>query len=605
MTRKPCLCTGRTDIRCDETHCDLAHPTGEPGNPDQCVLCWLWLHSPAHNLLWGGDGKTRSRVPSRRRLEIPCVHLGPETGETHDCSTCGGGKAIPLRTCAKHGNCTWQRKLRYRDETGAWVEVPWCGTCSDYTIPDPPIEWTSTTTLVQDTISLIAKLPPNLSGIAGIPRSGILPASVLAMYLHLPLYELSPQHGLRQIGHGSRGGVWGGDRNGPLLVVDDTIYGGGAMRRARQQMAGRNALFAAIYPTAWTVNQVDYYARILPSLQLLEWCHFNNGVWVGHASEASYGSGIATDFDGILCHDPDVPDADAGEGLDRYRHWLVNAKPRWLPRLFPARLVVTARLERWRAETEAWLRRWGVRWEKLIMHPARTASERNQSDVAAWKAEHYRNCGCGFFLESDPRQAERIAQLSRKSVVCPPTGQVWRGGDPFLFPDDVRGWLTPQEGRALHRLARGRRVLEMGSYCGRSTICLAQSAREVVAVDTFQATGLGGQDTMTEMTANLDRYRVRHNVRVHRGRFAEVLPTLQARFDLIFIDGSHDADSVRQDIDLALPLLHPQGVLAFHDYADGETSWPDVREVVDAWRGTRPVEVVERLGIVPLTIQGT
>jgi predicted O-methyltransferase YrrM len=44
------------------------------------------------------------------------------------------------------------------------------------------------------------------------------------------------------------------------------------------------------------------------------------------------------------------------------------------------------------------------------------------------------------------------------------------------------------------------------------------------------------------------------------------LPTLPRIFDLVFIDGSHDAPSVRRDIELSLAVLQPGGLLAFHDY---------------------------------------
>ncbi len=40
---------------------------------------------------------------------------------------------------------------------------------------------------------------------------------------------------------------------------------------------------------------------------------------------------------------------------------------------------------------------------------------------------------------------------------------------------DVRGWLNDDEGRLLAKYAEGKRVLEVGSYCGRSTIWMARA----------------------------------------------------------------------------------------------------------------------------------
>ena len=53
---------------------------------------------------------------------------------------------------------------------------------------------------------------------------------------------------------------------------------------------------------------------------------------------------------------------------------------------------------------------------------------------------------------------------------------------------------------------------------------------------------------------------------LHKGYSYDILPNLDKQFDFIYIDGAHDYDSVKQDIELALPLLKPRGILAGHDY---------------------------------------
>lgn len=293
----------------------------------------------------------------------------------------------------------------------------------------PLAEWVSTQQLVSDSILLAGKIPPNVSGIVGIPRSGMLPASIIATHLQLPLLELpySSASGPRPLGWGSRGYSlrWAGDRQGPLVVVDDTICAGTAMMRAKEQMQGQKALFAAVYPVIRKVSDLDLYARPIADIQLLEWNVFNSGLWYGHANHNMYGAGIACDFDGILCHDPTVKDDDSESGVAAYTGWLENATPLHLPRRLPCRLIVTARLERFRPQTEAWLRRWGVRWERLVMHKGASFWERNNSDVAAWKAHVFAASDCGVFIESDPHQAARIFDLSRKFVACPARGKVW------------------------------------------------------------------------------------------------------------------------------------------------------------------------------------
>lgn len=148
--------------------------------------------------------------------------------------------------------------------------------------------------------------------------------------------------------------------------------------------------------------------------------------------------------------------------------------------------------------------------------------------------------------------------------------------DGFRFPHDVDGWLLYDEGKALFDIARGKRVLEVGSYCGLSTLCLAQTAESVLSVDTHDGRGTAiEQNTLAMFRANLER-RGASNVEVLVGTIDDVPAGLT--FDLAFIDGSHDYGSVRHDIDRALELLAPGGLLAFHDYLSDMD--PDVTRAV-------------------------
>lgn len=74
-------------------------------------------------------------MPFNRR-EIPCIHLGPTTGEEKECIVEEAkGRKIPTNFCALFGNCTVQERLIYQ-EAGYVLDVPFCQTCSHYQ-PDP------------------------------------------------------------------------------------------------------------------------------------------------------------------------------------------------------------------------------------------------------------------------------------------------------------------------------------------------------------------------------------------------------------------------------------------------------------------------------------
>jgi len=133
------------------------------------------------------------------------------------------------------------------------------------------------------------------------------------------------------------------------------------------------------------------------------------------------------------------------------------------------------------------------------------------------------------------------------------------------FPHDIPGWLTEEEGHALYELARGKVVLEIGSYCGRSTVCIAQAAERVHAVDPFDGRGTPDPTSTLEIfKLTLSDFDVSGKVTTHIGTSAEAI--LPEGFDMAFIDGAHDFRSVMTDVAIARKVLKPGGLLVFHDY---------------------------------------
>jgi predicted O-methyltransferase YrrM len=123
--------------------------------------------------------------------------------------------------------------------------------------------------------------------------------------------------------------------------------------------------------------------------------------------------------------------------------------------------------------------------------------------------------------------------------------------------DEVSGWLTRDQGRALWeaalRVPSGGRILEIGSHQGRSTIVLAsaagQSDVEVVAVDPFIAGGMfGGAATRDRFTANIDAAHVSKVVRLVTEKSTDLRPRWTEPLDMLFIDGKHDYWTVRDDL---------------------------------------------------------
>lgn len=165
---------------------------------------------------------------------------------------------------------------------------------------------------------------------------------------------------------------------------------------------------------------------------------------------------------------------------------------------------------------------------------------------------------------------------------------------PEAFPHDIRGWLDIQEGRKLAELARGKRVLEIGSFCGRSTVCMARVAEHVTAVDFFDAPHVEFYgDYAAEFDQSIERHGVAHKVTKQRPEDA-----ITGEFDFVFIDGAHDYESVTRDIEKTRGILAPGGLLAFHDYKNGID--PGVDRAVDELllEGGQIVSITKSLAVV-------
>lgn len=144
----------------------------------------------------------------------------------------------------------------------------------------------------------------------------------------------------------------------------------------------------------------------------------------------------------------------------------------------------------------------------------------------------------------------------------------------MILPRDILTAITTEEATQLARLAVGQDVLELGAFCGFSTVVLASVARRVWSVDWHGGDPHAGMgDTWAAYNANLSLYGIRDRVEICRGRFGDEVPKLAeagVKVDGTFIDGQHDEDSVRADLALALTVTAPGGWVAFHDYGRSE-----------------------------------
>ena len=146
----------------------------------------------------------------------------------------------------------------------------------------------------------------------------------------------------------------------------------------------------------------------------------------------------------------------------------------------------------------------------------------------------------------------------------------------------VAGWMTEDQGRVLYEAAERcpapGRIVEIGSFQGRSTIVLAMGAAdgvEVVAIDPHAGTDRGpreidgytseADDDHRRFDENLTRAGVRDRVTHLRCFSGEALAEVEGPVDVLYIDGAHRYRPALADIRRWGARVADGGTMLIHD----------------------------------------
>jgi uncharacterized HAD superfamily protein len=268
--------------------------------------------------------------------------------------------------------------------------------------------------LARDIAKNMARIPLEVDLIVGIPRSGLMAASMLALMLNKKFCDVAAFLDNRSLRHGrtrlpSNGGLAYPLQARTVLILDDSVDSGGSMRSVLADMEvlreGRRFITAAVYASKLGLDAVDIYFEQVDMPRVFAWNLF-------HRNELAQ---CCVDIDGVLCNDPTHDENDDGP---RYLRFLESATPLARPTYRIGHLV-TSRLEKYRQPTERWLQAHGIQYDELHMLDLPSAAERRRQNChSEFKARVYRSIDtAALFIESDPGQAVEIARLSGKPVL--------------------------------------------------------------------------------------------------------------------------------------------------------------------------------------------
>lgn len=125
----------------------------------------------------------------------------------------------------------------------------------------------------------------------------------------------------------------------------------------------------------------------------------------------------------------------------------------------------------------------------------------------------------------------------------------------ILQPRMMSGRLQGRLLSLLSHMARPECILEVGTFTGYATLCLAEGLKDKGIIHTI--------DCNEELIGIQKRYFKQspyaEKIKQHHGFALEILPQLQGPFDLVFIDA--DKENYIQYFDLILPKMRKGGLL--------------------------------------------
>ncbi len=125
----------------------------------------------------------------------------------------------------------------------------------------------------------------------------------------------------------------------------------------------------------------------------------------------------------------------------------------------------------------------------------------------------------------------------------------------ILMPRMLSGHFQGRVLSMISKLVRPAKILEIGTYTGYATLCLAEGVLENGTIHTID----NNEELYDFQRKYFDRSQWGGQIVQHLGNALEIIPRLDARFDLVFIDA--DKENYSKYFELIVPKMNRGGII--------------------------------------------
>jgi len=142
--------------------------------------------------------------------------------------------------------------------------------------------------------------------------------------------------------------------------------------------------------------------------------------------------------------------------------------------------------------------------------------------------------------ENEP---ELLAQLNKETY------------QKILNPRMLSGHFQGRVLSMLSKIIHPTNILEIGTYTGYATLCLAEGLAENGTIDTLDIE----EELVDFQRKYFDKSQWSNQITQHLGDALEIIPTLNKKYDLVFIDA--DKENYINYFHLILPMMNKGGII--------------------------------------------